>query len=368
MGIARQGIVKVLWNTKDVSTEVQSYLSSVTFTDHEEGAADECEFTFDNESGIWSNDWYPVQGDTLHVYIGYDGSLMDCGLFEVDEITLSGTPDVIEVKAISAGFTTALRSRNNKAFEAQTLKQIAKYFCKKHGLTLVDDTNMLSQINLERKTQENETDLHFLSEIAKEYGFLFSIKGTKLVFVSYYALDNANAIKDVDKSTISSYSFTEKCYDTYAAGKISKRNPKTGKNVQWNAKNVLTSKQTDVALFSGHVSNTKQAEAKVAGGLWNKNKFKQTGTLSGLIGDPELRAGVNFNSTGFGLASGKYHITTATHTVDGNGGYLMDLEIRKTGTVPKPKRVPKTSTKTTKSTKDIAFESLGEDNTEEKSE
>lgn len=359
---AKKGIVRVIWNKRNVSTDVQQYLSSVTYTDHEEGACDECEFVFDNESGVWTTDWYPTQGDTLEVYIGYQNQLMNCGLFEVDEVSPSGPPDIISIKSISAGFSKGLRSRNNKAFEAQTLKQVAKYFCTKHGFTLIDDTNMLGQVNLERKTQENETDLHFLSNVAKEYGFMFSIKGTKLVFVSYYALYNAASVREIDKTEIGSYSLTEKCYDTYASGIISKRNPKTGRLINWEAKNVLTTAQTDKALFSGNVSNTAQAEAKVKGGLWNKNKFKQSGAIDNLQGDPLMVSGINFDLTGIGVCSGKYHIATSTHTVDGSGGYTMSLEIRKTGTVPKPKTVPKTNSKKQKTVKQVAFEQLGEEN------
>ena len=69
--------------------------------------------------------------------------------------------------------------------------------------------------------------------------------------------------------------------------------------------------------------------------------MKQTGSLSNITGDPELVAGVNIEITGFGLASGVYHILSSTHTVSGGGAYTMSLEIRKKGDVEKPKRVPK---------------------------
>src|SRR5574343_576709 len=167
---ARKAAVVILWNKKNITSKISQYVQSVKYTDHEEEASAEVELVLDNTSGIWFEDWYPTEGDTLQIKMGYADKMLDSGLFEVDDITLSGMPDIITIKALSAGISKALRTRNNKAFEECSLKHIAQYFCKKHGFTLVDGSNMLSQINLDRKTQENKTDLAFLSEIAKEYG------------------------------------------------------------------------------------------------------------------------------------------------------------------------------------------------------
>jgi hypothetical protein len=339
---SRKPAVKVFWNKNNVTTQIEKYTSKITFHDHEEDASDELELVMDNTSGIWFEDWYPTTGDTLQLYVGYQDKLIDTGLFEVDEITLNGMPDQITIKAISAGITQALRTRNNKAFEQQTLKQIAQYFCNKHGFTLVDGSNMLNQIWLDRKTQENKTDLAFLSELAKEYGFMFSIKGVKMVFISYYDMENTTSVAEIDKTQLKDYNITEKTYDTYASAEIRQRNPKKGKLITMNNSYQDWSGNTvkEKLVVSGSVSSAPQAEAKVKGGLWNKNKYKQSGTVT-LVGEPLLIAGQNIDLTGLGLASGKYHVPSSTHTID-QSSYVTLLEVRKTGTIPKPKRVPRT--------------------------
>lgn len=342
MEVSRKASFRTIWNDKNVTEDLSKYLSSVSYTDHEEGFSDEVSFTFDNSTGLFSEDWYPTAGTTIQLFIGYEDKQVDCGLFQVDEVVLTGLPDVAEIKAMAAGVTQALRTRNSKAFEALNLKQIAQFYCNKHGLELVDTSSMLSQINLDRKTQKDETDLSFLSNLAKEYGFIFSIKGKKLIFISYYDLDNQPSIKEIDKTEIGNYSLTEKTYDTYASSLISVKNPKKGKVVESTSNAELVSYAGDVFKVYGSAPNKQIAEAKAKAGLWNKNKFKQSGSLSNLEGDPDLVAGVNFDLTGVGLGSGKYHITTSTHTVTGNDSYTTSIEIRKTGTVPKPKRVPRT--------------------------
>lgn len=363
MEVAKQPVIKVIWNNKVVTADVSQYLSSVNYTDREEGASDEATFVFDNSTGIWSEDWYPTEGDTIELWMGYQNKQMNCGLFQVDEITLSGLPDVIEIKAIAAGISKALRTKNCKAFEEATLKQIALFYCRKHDLTLIDKSAMLGQINLERKTQENKTDLAFLAELAKEFGFLFSVRGKSLIFTSYYDLDNAPAIKEIDKTEIGSYSLTEKTFDTYARAEVKQRNKKTGKTVtvqnvysDWNGRPI----KEDVLLVKGKAANASTAEAKVKGGLWNANKFKQSGSLNNLEGDPELVAGMNFDLTGFGLGSGKYHIVSSSHTISGDSVYTMSLEIRKTGTIPKPKRVPRAA-KPAPTPKEEVSTALGEE-------
>lgn len=359
MEVARKVAVTVFWNKKNITNKIEQYISNVRYTDHEEEATDEVELVLDNTSAIWFEDWYPAEGDTLQLYIGYEDKQIDTGLFEVDDITLSGPPDQITIKAISAGISKALRTRNNKAFEEQTLRQIALYFCKKHGFSLVDGSNMLSQINLDRKTQENKTDLDFLSNLAKEYGFMFTIKGSKMVFISYYDLENVASVGEIDKTEVSTYSINEKTHDTYSAGVLNSRNPRKGKVISvnvnyedWSGKRV-----NDNMIISGHVSSNGHAEVKVKGGLWSKNKYKQSGTIT-IPGDPTKVAGVNFDLTGFGLGSGKYHIPTSTHSID-SGQYTTELEIRKTGTIPKPKRVPKMK-KEKQTMTESAYESTGE--------
>jgi hypothetical protein len=187
----------------------------------------------------------------------------------------------------------------------------------------------------------------FLSDIAKDYGFLFSIKGDKMVFTSYYELDNADSITAIAISQISNYSLKEKMYDTYASAEIKRLDRKSGKVIQAkeaidydiDERNYGTDKQV-ISADMAHVTSGSQAKARVKGGLWNKNKYKQSGRIS-LPGDPQLVAGINFDLEGFGISSGKYHITKSAHEIS-DSGYTTSIEIRKTGTIPAPRRVPVT--------------------------
>ena len=147
-------IAKITVNGKNVTADVSPYLSRLSYADKEEAESDDLTLTFEDTAGHWQNGWYPEQGDTLEVSIGTPDAPLDCGLFEIDEIGLEFPPDTVTIKAIGAAISKALRSRNSKAFEKQSLKQIAQYFATKHGLKLVGNVSDLQKIEVERKTQE----------------------------------------------------------------------------------------------------------------------------------------------------------------------------------------------------------------------
>ena len=342
MEIAREGKILIYWNGRNVTGDISKYISAVSYTDHEEGSCDECSITLLNEDGLWSGSWYPDFGDTVRIYLGYTDSLMDCGLFEIDELKFSGVPDMLEIKGIAAGITKELRTRNNKEFESQTLKQIAEYFCTKHSLELVDDTVIdstqasIGQVVIDRKTQEDKSDLQFLAEIATEYGFVFSIRGTKMVFVSYYTLDNKESSFTLRKNQLSNYSISEKTWDTYQAANVKSLDVKNDAVIEDSQNSEVETTKVDTIEIKSGSRNTQQAEIVAKAALWDKNKLKQTGALNDLPGNAGYVAGLNFDLVSMQNMGGKWHITTSNHNVSGDGAYTTSLEIRKTGFIPIP--------------------------------
>lgn len=344
MEVARKPTYRIEWNSNDVTKDVSAYISSIEFIDHEEGMSDECTIVVKNDDLRWLDDWFPSQGDFIKLAIGYGLDLFNCGLFEVDEVSASGTPHTMSIKCIASGFSTAMRTRNNHAFESQSLYAIADFFAKKYGMTIVDTSGLLSRINVERKTQEEKTDLSFLSEVAKEYGFIFNIRNNKMLFTSYNSLDEAVSVMDIYYDDISTYEFTVKMYDTYAASEFAAHDKKKKKTVKSKQKAVMQYagekpiQSVDVSkkTVSGSAS---EVNRKAYANLWNKNKFAQTCNIT-MEGTTELEASKNVNVCGFGKMSGKYHITSATHSMS-DGAYTMSMDLRLTGTVPAPKAVPK---------------------------
>jgi phage protein D len=328
METVAKNIVEISIAGKNITADVSRYLAQITYTDKEEAESDDLSLVFEDTSGKWQGAWYPTQGDTLRVKIGRPGHFLDCGIFEIDEIELNFPPDTLNVKAIGAGITKSLRTRNSKAFEEQTLYDIAKYFADKHGLKLVGD-NVSLQIKIERKTQENQTDISFLSTLAKEYGIIFAVHGDWLYFTDISELDRRSSILTISRSQMSTARFVDKTSQIYSGATILHRNARNNIIRKWEIKQPDgPDEKLGTLVVNANVESDDQAEAVAKGSLKNANKDKIKGSFT-IFGNTKLVAGVNVDLTGIGKFSGKWHITSSSHTVQPSGGYTTSVELRK---------------------------------------
>jgi len=228
-----KNIVEISIAGKNVTGNVSKYLSKITYTDKEEEESDDVSLSFEDTEAVWQSAWYPHQGDTLQVKLGMPGNMLDCGLFEIDEIELELSPDTLMVKGIATAITQSLRTRNSKAFEKQSLRKIAQYFADKHKLKLIGKTGELQKIEIGRKTQDNQTDISFLASLAKEYGLIFSVRGDQLVFMDKEELDKQDSILTIDRSQMSNARFRDKTSQTFSSAAIATRNVKANKVARW---------------------------------------------------------------------------------------------------------------------------------------
>lgn len=328
METIEQYAVEISIAGKNVTGDVSPYLSKFSYTDKEEEESDDITLTFEDVGALWQQPWYPQQGDTLEAKIGKPGATLDCGFFEIDEVEFEGPPDTFNVKAIGTAISKTLRTKNSKAFEKQSLREIAKFFADKHGLKLTGNTSDLQKIEVDRKTQDNQTDMAFLAALAREYGIIFSVRGDQLVFIDIEALDAQASVLTIDKSDVSKFRFTDKTAQVFTGATVATRDMKTNTVKKWSIEPSGKPGEKDTLIVGGRVENEGQAQAVAKGSLKNKNKDKITASLT-LGGNIKLVAGINVDLTGFGEFSGKWHIVSSTHTVDKNTGYMTDLSIRK---------------------------------------
>ena len=147
-----QPTFKLEYNKKDITKDISDYVVNISYTDFEHGQSDEVEITLEDSQKLWQNAWIPNKGDNIRLYIGYVGEkLLNCRVFEIDEIEFSTPPDVLIVKAIATGITKSLRQNNSVAYENKNLKQIANEIAKKHNLTLVGEIDDIGCLSYKRK-------------------------------------------------------------------------------------------------------------------------------------------------------------------------------------------------------------------------
>lgn len=350
--------VKVKYNQKDISSDLLPYLISLKYTDHSEGKSDELSITLENVDAFWENEWYPVKGDTIEAEIGFE-AMMNCGKFEVDEIEISSPADVVTIKAIAAVISKNIRSKKSVAHENTTLKQVAQKIASDHGLTLSGE---IADIQFTRISQKREHDLEFLHRLAGQFGYFMSIRGNTVVFTSLFGIISSGSVKVIDRSDCKSYSLKDKSAKVYRQTGISYFNPRkkavttitakgesittsdgqahetiTGPGFEQGAAGSLqdqgaaftSSPGMDSLEIRKRVENDQQAEATAKAALLRSVVGQQEGSIV-VPGEPILVAGNNFQFTGIGLMSGKYHIMSSEHSIS-RQDYTTTLEIKRVG-------------------------------------
>lgn len=308
----------------DISADIAPFVIRVEYTDHAHGESDEITVDIEDNDHRWINGWYPSKGDRITLYLGYDGRpLMPCGDFELDDVEWTAPPDVVKLKGLAAGVTPALRTENTVAYEGQTLRQVAETVAKRHGLQVV---GTIDDIRLERITQLKERDLAFLKKQAEDYGHVFSVRGTQLVFHRVADLEAADAGVTLDRSDLTRISIRDKTRQVYGKAEVRYHNPVTRELL---AHEIAAAKPAtgDTLKLTVRAENPAQAEAKAKAALSQANRSEAKGTLE-MIGEPRLVGGANLNLTGCGRFDGKWAIERSTHTIDRGKGYTTSIEIR----------------------------------------
>jgi hypothetical protein len=230
-------VLQPVWNLtyggKNITAAVSPYVVSVTYTDHVHGESDELEIVFEDAGGGWKNAWYPEKGDRVSLEFGYAGeTLVPAGDFEVEEIEAAGDEtagDTLTVRALASGVSTPLRTKHSNAYEGTTLAGIAGQVAAKHSLTVV---GTIEDVPIKRITQNQEKDLAFLKRVAASYGYVFTVKGSQLVFSKRSDLAMAMPGISIDRIDMIRYSIKDKGVGTAKAAHVAYNDPKTGELIQ----------------------------------------------------------------------------------------------------------------------------------------
>lgn len=320
---------EVLYNSANITQDITRFLLALTYTDCVQGKSDGLDIELEDTDLIWQNDWFPAKGDTLEVRIGYDEILVPCGLFEIDEVEISGPPDRLSVRALAAGITKALRTKASAAYEGQTLRRIAEQVAARTGLTV---TGTIEAVTIERATQHRETDLQFLCRLSKEYGHVFSVRAGQLVFSRIYELEEGSAVVRLSRTDLTSYELRDKTASTFARSRVRYHDPRTQAVVESTVEAQQSETSADTLATWVKAESQQQADEIARSILHNANTKTAEGSIT-VEGSPYLLAGSNIELVGLGALSGVYHIEESQHSLSPNG-YITSCQVKRVGSVP----------------------------------
>lgn len=309
----------------DVTLDLLPLWTDITYSDALEGESDEIEVKFENSQHLWSGPWYPTKGAKLGLTIGYEGQpMLPCGSFEIDEIELSGPPDIASIKALAAGITDDLRTNRSAAHENGTLSDLASSVAARHGMTVVGEIDQA--LTLGRISQNAERDLSFLKRVSANYGYVFSVRDKDLIFHRTADLVAAPPAATLHRTQMIRYSLKDKTREVYKEAAVSYFNPAT--KVTHEHRVAAPGKTSgDTLQLTLRCENQEQARVQAEAALAEANGNQFEGSIS-VVGTPTLVAGNRVTLTGMGRMSGSYLIKSSRHSLSRSGGYTTEIEVK----------------------------------------
>lgn len=372
MSQVKQPLFQVIYNGKNITNDITQYVKQINYSDHVKGTLDDIEIILEDKDLKWSNEWYPQKSDTIKVQIGDANKLINCGTFKIDEVKQVAPPSTITIRGTALNITGKMRSKRSVAHENKTLSQIVATIASDNGLTV---QGSIPEFMIIRETQDHETDLCFLNRLSNDYGLVFSIRDTMLVFTNIYDLEAETHVTSIDITEVIDFEITDKSF-SFKGVQIAYHNPVTSKKINYKIETVqnadgvsfneiqsteegmnnviphlpdITGKPSgvgtpsvtdDVHLIHTKTENSQQAQLKAKAALHHYNSRQQEGSAT-LPGNPFLLAGNNFLFTGIGANTGNYHITDSTHMVDKSNAWKVDIKFKRVGFLDKTKNKPK---------------------------
>jgi hypothetical protein len=170
-------------NGRDITTQLlapdkRRILVSLSVTDEAGIKSDTCTLVIDNRGGFPA----PKTGELMEVWMGYEPEPEYMGKFRIDEWEKSGPPNILTVSAKSAELTTEIKETKHKPWDDTTLGNIVQNIAGSHGLSSVMTGDLASR-KVEHIDQHGESDLAFLSRLAKRNGAMFKLADGKVIFV-----------------------------------------------------------------------------------------------------------------------------------------------------------------------------------------
>lgn len=156
---------------------------------------DQLNITFDNRR--LSNNLFiptPEMGKEFNLKLGYVSQLKDFGSFYINSWYISTPPSIFHITAASINLTLDFFNQKNKIWKSNeennklTVHQVITEIAQNHQLEPI-----ISEIYNEKIIQDYqyiESDLQFLSRIAKSYNAFLKIRNKNLIFKNYEELEN----------------------------------------------------------------------------------------------------------------------------------------------------------------------------------
>lgn len=224
-----QAIFQIVANGDDITRTIQDRVLEIRTVDKPGLESDECEITLDDRDGKIQ---FPPKGATLRVSLGWSGKGVSLlGEYAVDEITLKGPPALVVIRGKPANMRATAKTHRYGSWENATLAGIVDDIARRNRWTGACSVD----VRIPRADQFGESDLHFITRIARQHGATATVKAGKLIVAGRGAGKSASG-KPLQVITLSpdgliQYEIAFPDRASFAAVRTKVHDAKTGKKI-----------------------------------------------------------------------------------------------------------------------------------------
>jgi phage protein D len=323
---------RLVANSRDITDTIAARFVSLRLTDEAGLTADTLEIVLadtDPNNPVQ----VPPRGAELELFLGYDGQAQHMGLFVCDEVELDGWPGAMTIRARAAVYEgtpkgkTDLQTQKSRSWpDRTTLGALVQKIAKEHGMAGVLSPSLVS-IVLPHYDQTEESDVSFLSRVAKRYDAVVKPAGGKLI------LSKRGEGKSASGDDLAAVSLTAGDVTSYRLTLSTREAPGTVVAF-WHDKGMA--KRQEIHVGNGdpvkqirhHFPNAAAATAAAQAEMERRMRGQERLNLT-LPGSPDLVAECSLSVSGIrSRVDGDWLVERATHSLD-RGGYRCDVEAEK---------------------------------------
>lgn len=330
MSMTRRAAIDVDYEHVNITDDIDGNLQSFTYTDVASGEADTVSLSLQDREHKWMGNWAPQKGDHISASAMFrdwesegDHWEIYCGLFEVDDITISGPPASCTVSAISIPRSEAFNEEEcTKNWEEVTVEEIASEIAGRAGISLHYEAEEILVKSLE---QDKQTDCKFLYSVCEKYGLAMKTFAEKIVIFDEAVYENMAPVLELTYPDLARYSYKSKLEGTYTGAKIAYSDPGTGED------HVVTIGDGNrIKEINEEADSAADAQKKAIAALNNANK-DDTRLSATVMANRKLIASRCIRISGCGTMDGVYYLDKVTTKIGGNGASQQSFEAHRVG-------------------------------------
>lgn len=311
----------------DLTTRIAPRLLDLTLEEGRGDDADQLDIRIHDHDGRMD---IPKRDAELKVAIGWEGEgLVDKGVFIVDEVEHSGSPDIISIRARSANFTKQMRIRREKSWHNTTVGAVVKAIAARHSLKAKVHPKLASR-KVAHLDQTNESDAHFITRLSKRHDAVATVKNGTLLFSPIGSGETASG----DGTPLPDATIHRNQGDQHRYS-VAGRDSYSGVRAYWSdkkgatQKDVLVGSSDNARRLPGKYHSEQEAKEQAEAAFNRIQRGEATLSYSLALGRPDIYPEQRVNVVGFKpiIDATEWLVVKVRHQINGSSGFTTQLEM-----------------------------------------